>query len=176
VAGQVRFAYGANIGPATPADTAGPPNYERLLAGRTHLPLGDGRVSVVFADLPTEFLAPWEFNRHLREVSRVLVPGGAYVFHTARRGAASPDGAVPAHGHRGYTFGELAERFHAAGFDAVGVRIRVGGRYLSVPGWAVRLAEAVRGRPFDTVTVVAWKETRCLAYADLPVDLRVGLA
>ena len=50
---------------------------------------------------------------------------------------------------------------------------------LSVPGWGVRAAEMVLGwlgRAFDPVTVVAWKDARCLVHAGFPAAFRVGLA
>jgi hypothetical protein len=184
VAGQVRFAYGTDLGP--PADDdAGPPNFERLHARRGYIPLGDERVSLAFDDLSAVDLGPVDLTRHLREVCRVLVPGGTYVFRPA-----APDESAT--GYQGaYTFGELADQARAAGFATVGLRVRVGGWSLPVPIWTARVAGAFLGclsvparrwldrtaliRGVSDPVVVAWKDSRCLVHDGLPAAPRYGL-
>jgi hypothetical protein len=157
VAGRVRFVYGIAPPACAPAAAGLPANSDLLTSDRARIPLADGRVSVAFSDMLLGNLGPDELGLHLREVARVLVPGGVYVSRTAHR-CGGPPGV-------GSSFRELAARFRTAGFERVGVRALVRGLPLPCPPWAVRVAEAglalVPLRPqFGAITVVGWKD-RC---------------
>jgi SAM-dependent methyltransferase len=180
VAGRVRAAYGVDVSDLIAASADRPGNFELLLTDGTSIPLPDGRVTVAYSNMLVEHLHPDDFVRHLREVHRVLAPGGVYVCRTPHRFAGPTDisgyfdrEATGFH-LKEYSFRELDERFRAAGFPEVGVRARVKGRAVSSPVRMVRAAEAALGllpyrprkalcrsallRPlFTTVTVVARK-------------------
>jgi hypothetical protein len=165
VAGHVRYVYGIAPPASAPAAAGLPANCDLLAADRASIPLADGRVSVAFSDMLLGSLGSDESVRHLREVVRVLVPGGVYVCRTPHH-YAGPPGA-------GSSFRELAGRFGAAGFEHVGVRALLGGRPLPCPSWAVRAAEAALAvvplRPrFGAITLVGWKDRCGRVRADLP--------
>lgn len=152
VAGRVRFAYGVDVSDVISATAERPANFERLLSDGTGLPVADGRVSVAYSNMLVEHLHPDDFAQHLREVVRVLAPGGVYVCRTPHRFSGPQDisqyfdrEATGLH-LKEYTFRELATLFRGAGFAAVGVRPRVRGRAVSFPSWAMRAAEAALGQ------------------------------
>lgn len=181
VAKRVKFAHAVDVADLVTGDR--PANFDLRLTDGTALPVEDGRVTVAFSNMLVEHLHPDDFAAHLREVYRVLAPGGVYVCRTPHRFTGPQDvsqffdrEATGFH-MKEYTFGELAARFRAAGFAGVGVRPRLKGRALPCPAWAMRAAEGVLGlfpygprkklgrspvlRPlFAVVTVVGRKAAR----------------
>lgn len=181
VAGRVGFAYGLDVSDLISTSADRPANFEFLLSDGSNIPLADGRVTVAFSNMLVEHLHPDDFERHLREVYRVLAPGGVYVCRTPHRYTGPQDisqffdrEATGFH-LKEYTFRELAARFRAAGFGSVGVRPRVKGRAVRFPAWAMRVGETALGllphaarhracrsgllRPlFGAVTVAGWKD------------------
>jgi SAM-dependent methyltransferase len=181
VARRVKFAYGLDVSDLIAASADRPANFDLLLSDGASIPLPGGRVTVAFSNMLVEHLHPDDFDRHLREVYRVLAPGGVYVCRTPHRYTGPQDisqyfdrEATGLH-MKEYTFRELAARFRAAGFRSFGVRPRVKGRAVPFPAWAVRVAEATLGllphharrclcrsavlRPvFWAVTVAGWKD------------------
>ncbi|HJZ60022.1 MAG TPA: class I SAM-dependent methyltransferase [Gemmataceae bacterium] len=184
VAGRVKFAYGVDVTDLL-GGSSRPANFELLMTDGATIPLANGLVSVAFSNMLIEHLHPDDFDRHLREVARVLRPGGVYVCRTPHRYTGPQDisqhfdaEATGLH-LREYSFRELAARFRAAGFGSVGVRPRVKRRPIPFPAWAMRLSEAALGllpsrtrkrvcrspflRPlFGAITVVGWKDRRDL--------------
>jgi SAM-dependent methyltransferase len=180
VAREVKFAYGVDVSDVISASAERPGNFEQLLTDGTNLPVQDGTVTVAYSNMLVEHLHPDDFTQHLREVARVLAPGGVYVCRTPHRYTGPQDisqyfdrEATGFH-LKEYSYGELAGRFRAAGFGSVGVRPRVKGRPVPVPGWTMRGMEAALGlfpyrarkwlgqsaalRPlFATITVVGRK-------------------
>src|SRR5207253_3125526 len=160
-----------------------PANFDFLLTDGTTISVPASRVTVAFSNMLAEHLHPDDFAVHLREVHRVLAPGGVYVCRTPHRFAGPSDISGyfdrEAKGFhlKEYSFRELSVRFRAAGFRSVGVRARVKGRAFAVPTWMVRWAETPLGLVpyrlrralslsaplcplFETVTVVARKAAR----------------
>jgi SAM-dependent methyltransferase len=198
VARHVRFAYGVDVSDVIAASADRPANFAQLISDGTGIPVADGRVTVAFSNMLLEHLHPDDVDRHLREVVRVLAPGGVYVCRTPHRYDGPQDisqyfdrDATGLH-LKEYSFRELADRFRAAGFAAVGVRARVKGRAVPCPAWAMRAAEAALGlvpyrarkrlcqstplRPlFNCVTVVGRKDGRVPARRNIPAQSSSGL-
>jgi SAM-dependent methyltransferase len=180
VAGRVAKAYGVDVSDLISATDERPANFELLITDGTSVPLADAQVTVAYSNMLVEHLHPDDFATHLREIHRVLAPGGVYVCRTPHRFAGPTDisgyfdqEATGFH-MKEYSFRELDTRFRTAGFRSVGIRARVKGKAIAAPTPLVRLAEVGLGilpyrsrkalsrsallRPlFSTVTVVARK-------------------
>jgi hypothetical protein len=177
VAGRVRFAYGVGELRDRSSTEKLPPNAELLVTDRPSIPLGDERVSVAFSDNLVGRLGPFELMRHLREVHRVLVPGGVYVCRTTRpsRVVHDPSPGADQRALKSHSFEELTGRLAAADFWLFGTRSSFGRWSLASPPWLPAAVEWLIERvPFrvrrwlgrssavssmlGAITIVAWKD------------------
>ena len=102
-----------------------PPNFEMVLHDGMTIPLPDGSYDVAFSYQVLEHLHPEDVPLHLREIFRVLRPGGAYVLSTPH--AASGPHDISRYFTRGletfhlkeWTYGELSRSLREAGFSRV---------------------------------------------------------
>jgi SAM-dependent methyltransferase len=146
-AARVGRAYGIDVADLVPADAHPPGNFELRLTDGTDLPLPDGSADVVFSNMLIEHFHPDDARAHLREVHRVLAPGGVYVCRTPHAYAGPQDvsqffDTVATGFHlKEYTYQELRSAFREAGFARTGVLAAARGVRLPVPGPAFRLAE-----------------------------------
>jgi len=102
-----------------------PANFELRLTTGPALPLGSSTIDVAYSYQLVEHLHPDDVAEHLREVARVLRPGGRYLCVTPHRYTGPHDVsrhfdevAVGLH-LKEYTYVELAELLRVAGFTDV---------------------------------------------------------
>lgn len=107
-----------------------PPNFHLAISNGTNIPLPDASVDLVYSSNLMEHLHPDDAKHQLREVHRVLRPGGTYVLLTPNRihgpwdvSRYFADSAQGLH-LREYSNGELLEELRAAGFRPLGSRRR----------------------------------------------------
>lgn len=107
----------------------------------TTLPLPSASVDVVSSDQLLEHLHPEDAIAQLREVARILKPGGVYVCTTPSAATGPHDitmyfgyCATGLHLHE-YTYRELQALFRAAGFTRLQPAVRMRGRQAIVPLW-----------------------------------------
>jgi len=99
-----------------------PDNFELVLTDGTSIPVSDASVNVAFSNQVMEHLHPEDALAQLREIHRILVPGGIYLCVTPNR-LSGPhdisryfdDVATGLH-LREYTNGEVAGIFRRTGF------------------------------------------------------------
>lgn len=99
-----------------------PSNVQKLLSDGIHIDLADATIDLAYSYQVLEHLHPEDARAHLREVWRVLRPGGAYYCVTPNRYSGPHDISVyfastPQGFHlREYSYGELADEMRGAGF------------------------------------------------------------
>ncbi len=111
------------------------------------IPLPDGSIDLAYSYQLMEHLHPEDAFEQLRELARVLTPGGAYLCVTPNRLSGPHDisryferVASGLHLHE-YTVGELAELFAEAGFSKFSVRRVVRSRSVSIPAGPIAAFE-----------------------------------
>ncbi len=127
------------------------PKVAVLLTDGTHLPLPDASIDVAYSDQLIEHLHPDDAGEQLRSIARVVRPGGWYIVSTPNRLSGPHDVSAPfgpiatgLHLHE-YTIAESSAVLRDAGFDRIELFAGGRGRYVRVPGWTGRVAEAVIG-------------------------------
>ena len=141
-------------------------NLEVIRACGPEIPLADDAVDLVYSYQVMEHLHPDDAFTQLREVVRVLAPGGAYLCITPNRLSGPHDisrffdrEATGLH-LREYTVGELSELFYAAGFAHVSLQRVIRGRAVSLPAEPVAAFERL-------LEPMPWPLRTRLARADL---------
>ncbi len=156
----VQTAIGVDVTPVLIDRTEAPANFRFVHTNGTDLPLDTGCADLVYSNQVMEHLHPDDAEQQLREVCRVLKPGGAYICSTPSRITGPHDiscyfGHEPTGFHmREYDHATLAAMFRAAGFRSARAHITLKGRRLTVPvapvglveQLVVRLPRAVRTR------------------------------
>lgn len=118
---------------------AQPPNFALHLSDGTSIPLPDASIDVAFSDQLMEHLHPDDARDQLREIRRVLRPGGLYVCITPNRLSGPHDVSrffsdVAEGFHiREYTTRELVALMRETGFSRVDAAVPVRGRLLRAP-------------------------------------------
>jgi 2-polyprenyl-3-methyl-5-hydroxy-6-metoxy-1,4-benzoquinol methylase len=115
------------------------------------VPAPDAWADVVYSNQVMEHLHPDDASEQLREIARVLKPGGVYVCITPNRLNGPHDishyfdeSATGFH-LREYTTGELARLFRRSGFHEVGAIVGAKGRFTRVPAFPIGALESVLG-------------------------------
>lgn len=180
IAEQVRWAYGVDVTDLISSSVQRPANFELVLSDGTSIPVPDGRVNVAYSNMLLEHLHPEDAIEHVREVFRVLAPGGVYVCRTPHRFSGPQDisryfddEATGFH-LKEYTFSDLRNLFFQTGFRDTSLLLRLKGRSFAFPRPVAHSVECLTGlmpmrlrkavarsrvmRPvFDTVTIVGHK-------------------
>ncbi|HEX3467489.1 MAG TPA: class I SAM-dependent methyltransferase [Candidatus Elarobacter sp.] len=118
---------------------AQPPNFALHLSDGTSIPLPDESVDLAFSDQLMEHLHPDDARDQLREIRRVLRPGGIYVCITPNRLSGPHDVSrffsdVAQGFHiREYTARELGALMREIGFRRVDAAVPVRGRLVRAP-------------------------------------------
>jgi SAM-dependent methyltransferase len=148
VAGQVRTAYGVDVTEALIDFGAAPPNFRFLLTGGVEIPLPAEAVDFAYSNQLLEHLHPDDAAGQLREVYRVLKPGGRYMCITPSRVTGPHDiscyfdyEATCLH-LREYDYGSLRALFRDAGFQQFYCFASIRGRELPLPYAAIRALES----------------------------------
>ena len=127
-----------------------PPNCRFLvIADGCRFPLPDASVDVAYSNQVMEHLHPEDAAEQLREIHRVLAPGGRYVCITPNRVCGPHDiskffDEIAAGFHlKEYRVAELVKLFRETGFEGVRAFVGVKGRFFSVPWRLLHCLESV---------------------------------
>jgi SAM-dependent methyltransferase len=121
IAPTVRSAIGVDVTPVLVGEAA-PPGFSFVRTDGTELAIPSGTVNLVYSNQLLEHLHPDDVDRHLKEILRILAPGGQYICTTPNRLTGPHDisryfSYEPQGFHlREYTYTLLNETFRAAGF------------------------------------------------------------
>jgi len=122
MAKRVRKVYAVDVSNEITKDLDAPPNFELLISDGTSIPVANNSIDVVYSNQLMEHLHPDDAEQQLRNIYRVLKPGGVYYCVTPNRLSGphdiSRDFDIEATGlHlKEYTVAELDEMFKAVGF------------------------------------------------------------
>jgi SAM-dependent methyltransferase len=123
VARRAAMAHAVDVSAAIVGEQQLPANLHTHIIDGCHLPLADRTVTVAYSNQLMEHLHPDDAALQLREIFRVLAPGGVYLCITPNRLSGPWDisrmfSATPRGLHlREYSYGELTALFGAVGFD-----------------------------------------------------------
>ncbi len=139
LAPRCAYVHAVDVTDGIPAGAALPANFALHISDGTGISLPDASIDLAFSDQLMEHLHPDDALDQLREVYRVLEPGGTYVCITPNR-LSGPhdvsrffcDVAEGFHIHE-YTSAELAKLMRAIGFRGVRAAIPLRGRLTSLP-------------------------------------------
>jgi SAM-dependent methyltransferase len=148
VAPAVARVYGLDVTDSLVDFARAPANFQFLRTGGTDIPLPDRSVHLAYSNQLMEHLHPDDAEAQLREVRRVLTPGGAYLCITPSRFTGPHDISVyfdyRATGFhlREYDYRSFRRLAKAAGFRDVRY-IFGGGRHLPIPYPLAWVVEAI---------------------------------
>jgi SAM-dependent methyltransferase len=149
VAARVALAYGLDVTPDLIDRTAMPGNFRFVQSGGSDIPLPDTSIDLAYSNQLLEHLHPDDAMTQLREVCRVLRPGGVYLCRTPSRVSGPHDvsayfayAACGLH-LREYDYRSARATFEAAGFGRVRFIVPFRGRMLMPPGAMLCWLESV---------------------------------
>ena len=148
IAGHVRRAIGVDVTAELVSGPA-PAAFEFLLSDGVTLDIAGGSVDLVYSNQLMEHLHTDDALLQLREIHRILKPGGRYVCATPNQLTGPHDISVyfnyePAGLHlREYDHRSLARIFRSVGFVAVRATVSLKGRVLNLPVSFASAAESV---------------------------------
>jgi len=160
--GRVSMVYALDVSPTISRPQAPPPNFRLLLSDGINIPLTDHSVTVAYSNQLMEHLHPEDAAAQVREVHRVLAPGGVYLCVTPHRMSGPHDisrrfDRVATGFHlKEYTPMELTKLFRMAGFSRVVAYLGGRGRFVALPPSLLHSLE--------------------LPFASLPHSIRVTIA
>jgi SAM-dependent methyltransferase len=114
MAGRAAFAYGLDVVDALVPTESAPENFRLLLSDGVNIPLPSASIDLVYSNQLMEHLHPDDAGAQLREILRVLAPGGRYLCRT-------PSRLTGPHDISGY-FEYEATGFHLREYDYRGLR------------------------------------------------------
>ena len=145
----VERVYAVEVSAQITSGVAAPHNFRLALTDGPRVPLPDGTVHFAFSDQLMEHLHPEDAAEQLRDVHRVLAPGGRYLCITPSRlyGPSDiswhfDDEATGLH-LKEYSAGELRRLFLANGFREVRFYAGARGWFVRMPYAAIAAAEAL---------------------------------
>jgi SAM-dependent methyltransferase len=147
LAGKVAAAYGLDVTPELVATAEAPGNFRFVQTAGTDIALPAGSIDLVYSNQLLEHLHPDDAVLQLREVHRVLRPGGCYLCRTPNRVSGPHDiscyFADTAQGlHlREYDAAALRRLFREAGFKAIRFFLVLRGHQIVLPYPLLALAE-----------------------------------
>jgi ubiquinone/menaquinone biosynthesis C-methylase UbiE len=158
LARHARQVYGVDVSAIVANQAQVPHNFELILSDGIHIPVADCSIDVVVSNQLMEHLHPDDAADQLREVYRILKPGGSYICITPNRLHGPHDCSgyfqdlpcpvrdrtyvAPGLHLKEYTNRELIRLFQGIGFRHVETWIGAGGHYIRVPVAAVLALEA----------------------------------
>ena len=143
---KVQKVYGLDVTDTLIDFGLAPRNFEFLLTTGIEIPLAAKKVDFAYSNQLLEHLHPEDAAEQLREVYRVLKPGGRYMCITPSR-VSGPHDVSRYFGYeakglhlREYDYGSLRTLFHEAGFQTVSCCLSIRGREIRLPSagiWAL---------------------------------------
>ncbi|HWQ03481.1 MAG TPA: class I SAM-dependent methyltransferase, partial [Candidatus Nitrosotenuis sp.] len=149
VARQVKKVYAVEVSAAIASRAETPANFELILSDGCSITLPDASVDVVYSNQLMEHLHPEDALEQLRDIQRILRPGGVYVCLTPDRLTGPHDvsygfDAEPTGFHlKEYTAAELADLFRSVGFRDVKACLAIASRYFMMSVAAYRFWESL---------------------------------
>jgi SAM-dependent methyltransferase len=144
---RVQTVYGLDVTDTLINFAAAPPNFEFLHTGGTDIPLPDGKVDFAYSNQLLEHLHPEDTIDHLKEIYRVLKPGGRYMCITPSRVTGPHDiscyfdyQATGLHLQE-YDYGTLCYIFRNAGFQKFSCSASIRGHEIGLPYLIIRIVE-----------------------------------
>lgn len=131
-----------------------PANFSFVTIDGIHMPFENERFDFVYSNQLMEHLHPDDALAQLREILRVLKPGGAYLCITPNRLTGPHDvskyfDSTPTGFHlKEYTYSELSRLFIDTGFSRTAVVFKKGRWYFQMPSWVGTLLERVIARVY----------------------------
>lgn len=160
LSGRVGKAYALDV--YQPVLTGLPPNLVFLLSDGIQIDLPEASVDLAYSYQLMEHIHPADALDQLREVCRVLKPGGVYLCITPNRLAGPHDisgyfeRAASGFHLREYSIGELAALLKEAGFSRAWVERRVGSMRFRLPATPLVLCE-------KALEALPWRAAQWLA-------------
>jgi SAM-dependent methyltransferase len=145
----VRHAIAVDVSRVITTEMDGVANFELIISDGTNLPMESASVDVAFSDQLMEHLHPDDAAAQLREIARVLRPGGKYVCITPNRVTGPHDVSRSFDDHatgfhlREYSAHDLRRLFLDSGFAAVEFYAGGKGRYVRLPNSVAAISEVV---------------------------------
>lgn len=148
-AGAVDTAYGLDVTDALIDYPSAPGNFKFVRTSGVEIPLPTASVNFAYSDQLMEHLHPEDAEAQLREVRRVLAPGGRYRCSTPNRYIGPTDisvyydyEATGFHLHE-YSYRSLSQLMLSAGFQSVEFVAPVRGRDIPIPATLGALLETM---------------------------------
>lgn len=144
---RVRKAYGVDVTDTLIDYNVAPPNFRFLRTSGIDIPLAAEEADFAYSNQLLEHLHPEDAADQLRDVFRVLKPGGRYMCITPSRVTGPHDiSAYFDYEARGlhlqeYDYSTLRKLFRTAGFRSFSCFALIRGRQVNLPYTAVRLVE-----------------------------------
>ena len=139
LAPRCRFVHAVDVSAGAVDTMKQPANFALHISDGTTIPLPDDSIDLAFSDQLMEHLHPDDARDQLREIRRVLVPGGTYLCLTPNRLSGPHDVSrffsdVAEGFHiREYTARELAALMRETGFRRVEGAVPLRGRLVAAP-------------------------------------------
>lgn len=152
VAAKVKNVIGLDVTDALIKYPAAPANFTFLRTTSTEIALADHAVDVAYSNQLMEHLHPDDAEEQLREIWRVLKPGGVYSCKTPNRVTGPHDVSeyfdYAATGFHlcEYTYYSIRRLFIRAGFAQVRFFVNTHGMCIPFPYWLARIAEMAMTR------------------------------
>jgi SAM-dependent methyltransferase len=148
-----------------------PPNFQFLRTDGVNIPLDTGSIELAYSNQLMEHLHPDDAQAQLREIARVLAPGGRYYCSTPSRASGPHDISryfdYEARGFhlKEYDYAELTRLFRSVGFSKV--EVLLGSRPYRIP------CSAARG--FENLMLALPKELRARLTCSYRVSQLLGI-
>ena len=148
----VRRAYGLEVSEELTRKLPFTDKFQALLSKSCAVPLPDNTVDVAFSFQVIEHIHPDDVSEQLKDIYRVLKPGGCYYCITPNRLYGPSDAsrnfdreATGLH-LKEYSITDLLKLFHSVGFRRVWIERIIKGHRFPCPALPVRMLESILGR------------------------------
>ena len=149
IAKQVRMVYAVDVSREITRDVALPDNFELIISDGSSIPVPDDSIDLAYSDQLMEHLHSEDAREQLKNIHRVLVPGGTYICITPNRLSGPHDVSrnfddVATGFHlKEYSLTELSQMFSAAGFRQLQVLVGARGIHIRTPTAVIKLVESI---------------------------------